>query len=112
MVHHAHQHMLVLGDAEKPCPQRDLSRQIKTVTRHRADGLPQPVRRPAAGINDLPAELGPLGRHHQLLGNPLGRREHRAQALMAAHHIGQRRTQRVDIKPPAQPQRHRHVVNR
>ena len=112
MVHHGHQHMLVVGDAEKPCPQRDLGRQVKTVTRHRADGLTQPACRPSGGINDLPAEVGPLGGHHQLLGYPLGRREQRAQALMAAHHIGQRRTQRVGIKAPAQPQRHRHVVNR
>ena len=29
MVHHAHQHVLVIGDAEKPCPQRDLGRQVK-----------------------------------------------------------------------------------
>ena len=112
MVHRGHQHMLVIGDAEKPCPQRDLGRQVKTVTRRLLDGLTQPARRPAGGINDLPAEVGPLSRHHQLLGYPLGRRKQRAQALMAAHHIGQRRTQRVGIKAPAQPQRHRHVVNR
>ena len=29
MVHHGHQHVLVLGDAEKRCPQRDLGCQIK-----------------------------------------------------------------------------------
>ena len=61
MVHHRHQHVLVLGDAEKPCPQRDLGGQVKRVTRRGADGLIQPVRRPAAGINDLPTEVGPLG---------------------------------------------------
>ena len=69
MVHHGHQHVLVVGDAEKPCPQRDLGGQVKRVTRRGADGLTQPVCRPAAGINDLPAEVGPLGRHHQLLGD-------------------------------------------
>ena len=31
---------------------------------------------------------------------------------MAAHHIGQRRTQRLGIQAPAQPQRRRHVVDR
>ena len=65
-----------------------------------------------AGIHDLPTEVGPLNRHHHLLGDPLGRRKHCAQALMAAHHIGQRRPQRLGIQAPSQPQRHRHVVNR
>ena len=112
MVHHGHQHVLVLGDAEKPCPQRDLGRQIKRVTRRRADVLTQPAFRPAGGINDLPTKLGPLNRGNHLLGCSLGRHEQRAQAFMAAHHIGQRRTQRLGIKAPAQPQRHRHVVDR
>ena len=98
MVHHRHQHVLVVGDAEKPCPQRDLGGQVKRVTRRRADGLTQPACRPAAGINDLPAEVGPLGGHHHLLRDPVGRREQRAQALMAAHHIGQRRTQRLGVE--------------
>ena len=112
MMHHGHQHVLVLGDAEKPCPQRDLSRQIKRATRRGADSLSQPVGRPAAGINDLPAEVGPLNGHHQLLGDALDRHKQCAQALMAAHHIGQRRPQRLGIQAPAQPQRHRHVVDR
>ena len=43
MVRHRHQHMLVVGDTEKPCPQRDLGRQVKRVTRRRVDGLTQPV---------------------------------------------------------------------
>ena len=112
MVHHGHQHMLVLAHAEKCCPQRNLGRQVKTVTRHRADGLTQPAFRPAGGINNSPAEVGPLSRYHQLPRYPLGRRKQCAQTLVAAHHIGQRRTQRLDIKAPVQPQRHRHVVNR
>ena len=69
--------------------------------------------RPSGGIDDLPTEIGPLGRHHQLLA--VCRRvpaNSGAQALVAAHHIVQRRAQRVDIKAPAQPQRHRHVVDR
>ena len=47
-----------------------------------------------------------------LLGHTVGRGEHGAQDLVAPHDIGQRRAQRVDIKAAAQPQRHRHVVNR
>ena len=100
MVHHRHQHVFVIADTEKCCPQRDLRRQVETVTHHRAEGLTQPLGRPAVGIDDLPTEVGPLSRHHQLLRYPLGRREHRAQALVAVHHIGQRRTQRVDIQAP------------
>ncbi len=98
MVHHRHQHMLVVGDAEKPCPQRDLGCQIETVTRHRPDGLTQPVCRPAGGINDLPTQLGPLSRHHHLLRDPLGAANNVRSDLMAAHHIGQRRTQRLGIQ--------------
>ena len=30
MVHHGHQHVLVVGDAEQPRPQRDLGGQIET----------------------------------------------------------------------------------
>ena len=112
MVHRGHQHVLVLGDAEKPCPQRDLGCQVKTVAGRGVDGLTQSASRPTGGINNVPAQIGPLDRHHQLPGYPLDRREQRAQALMAAPHIGQRRTQRVDVKAPAQPQRHRQVVNR
>ena len=40
--------------------------------------------------------IGPLRRHHQLLRYPVGRGEQRAQAFMAADHVGQRRTQRVE----------------
>ena len=97
---------------EKPCPQGDLGCQIERVTRRGVDGLIQPARRPAGGIDDVPAEVGPLGRHHQLPRYSLDRGEQRAQALLAAHHIAQRRTQRLGIKPPTQPQRHRHVVDR
>ena len=112
MVHHAHQHVLILANMKKPRPQRNLSRKVKRMLRSFLDGLTQTGFRPAGGINDLPAELGLLGRHHQLPGYPLDRREQRAQALVAVHHIGQRRTQRLRIKTPAQPQCHRHVVNR
>ena len=112
MVCHTHQYMIVVGDAEKLCPQRDLGGQVKGVTAGLSDGLSEVVLRPSGGIDDIPTEFGPLGGHHYLLGNPLGRRDQRAQALVAPHHVGQRGDQRVDIEASAQPQRHRHVVNR
>ncbi|VBA45493.1 hypothetical protein LAUMK13_05485 [Mycobacterium innocens] len=112
MVHHHHQYVLVVGEAEQPRPQRDLGRQVEPMTRHRADSLTQPVCRPAGGINDLPTEADPLGGHHQLLGCSLGCGEQGAQAFLAGHHIGQRDTQRLGIQPAAQPQRRRHVVHR
>ena len=101
MVHHGHQHMLILGDTEKPRPQRNLGCQIKRVTRHVVDGLTQPAIRPAGGINDGPPEVGPFSRHHHLPRYPLARHHQRAQTLLATHHIAQRRTQRVGIQPPA-----------
>ena len=112
MVRHGHQHVFVVADAEKPCLHGDLGRQVKRVTRHGGDGLTQLGFRPAGGIDDGPTKVGPLGGDHDLLGYALGRRKQRAQALMSAHHIGQRRTQRLGIQPPPQPEIHRHVVSR
>ena len=112
MVHHTHQHVFVVCNAEKPCPQRDLGRQIKRVTRRLLDGLSQPACRPSAGINDIPAEVGLFGRNDQLLRYALGCRDERTQALMTVHHIGHRRAERVGIELATHPQRHRHVVNR
>ena len=113
MVHHRHQHMLILGDTEKPCPQRDLGRQIEacnataasTASRSRLSGHPlasttcHPNSARSAGITSC-------------CGIPSGATNSGAQALMAAHHIGQRRPQRLGIQAPTQPQRHRHVVDR
>ncbi len=101
MVHHRHQHMLVIADAEKPRPQRDLGGQVERVTR-RGARWPRSSRlagQPLASTT-CPPEVGPLSRHHHLLGYPLDRREQRAQALVAAHHIGQRRPQRLGIQRP------------
>ena len=62
-----------------------------SVFREKADSPAlQPVVRPADGIHHLPAEVGSLSQHHLLLRYPLGRDKQRAQALMTAHHIGQR----------------------
>ena len=55
------------------------------------------------GIGDLPAEVGSLAGDNHLLRCSLDRHKHRAQAFMAVHHIGQRRTQRVGIKRTADP---------
>ncbi|GAA4294985.1 hypothetical protein GCM10023161_45100 [Mycobacterium paraffinicum] len=112
MVHHADQHVIIVGDPEKPCPQRYLGCQVKRVSRRLLDGLNQPARRPSGGLDDLPAHVGPLDGHDPLLGYAVRCGDQRAQALMACDHVGQRRTQRVDIEVPAQPQCHRHVVNR
>ena len=53
MVHHAHQHVLVIGDAEKPCPQRDLGCQIKRVTR-RVARWPPPAGPPTTRWHQRP----------------------------------------------------------
>ena len=64
--------MLVLADAEDPGPQGNLGGQIKRLTHRALDGLLQLCGRPASGINDVPAEVGPLDGHYQLLGIPSG----------------------------------------
>ncbi len=91
VVHHGHQHVFVVGDAEKPCPQRNLGGQIERVTHRRVDGLLQPGFRPAGGIDDLPTEVGLLDRDNHLFGYPVDRREEGAQGLLAGYHIGERR---------------------
>ena len=114
MVHHRNQHVLVLAEAEKRCPQRDLVGKIEAVARRRADGLIQPAGRPPAGVNDVPAAMirSPLWRQYQLLRDPVWRREQGAQAFVPVDHVGQRRTERVDVEAPAQPHRGGHVVDR
>ena len=96
-MHHRRQHMLVLADPENPCPQRNLARQIERVARHFLDGILQSAFRPAGGIDDIPAEIGPLNRDHHLLRCAPRRDEHRAQALVAAHHVAQRATQGAGV---------------
>ena len=111
-MHHRHQHVLVVADPEKHCPQGNFAGEVKRVTRRGADGLVQAARRPSGRIDDVPAELGPIGRHYHLLGNPVRGDKQRAQALVTGHHVGQRGSKRLGIKLPAQPQRRRDVVNR
>nr|VTP03515.1 hypothetical protein BIN_B_05108 [Mycobacterium riyadhense] len=104
--------MFPLAYPEKPRPQRDLGCQVERVTRLLRYRLVQLRFRPAAGIDDLPADICLLGRHDHLLGYPFNGRNDGAQALMAAHHIGHRRRQRNRIKLPTQLQRPHHVVDR
>ena len=54
MVHHRHQHVLVVGDAEKPCPQRDLGwpDQTRNAPRRR---WPRPAGSPASRWHRRPA---------------------------------------------------------
>jgi hypothetical protein len=111
VVDHGDQHVFLVADSEKPCLHWDLGCQVEGVAGRSVDGLLQPLGRPCGGVDDLPAEVRPLDRHDQLLRDSVGRREQRAQALMASHHVGQRRAQRILIDPPAEPQRHRHVVD-
>nr|CRL67685.1 hypothetical protein CPGR_00544 [Mycolicibacterium malmesburyense] len=112
MVNHHHQHMLITSNREKPRTQRNLSSQIKRMTRRRIHRIRQPPSRPTRSINNLKPHPRPLNRHHHLPRHPINSRKHRAQTLMTTHHIAQSRTQRPNIKTPTQPQRHRHVVNR
>ena len=112
VVRHGHQHVFIVGDAEKPRPHGDLGRQVEWATDLGVDGLTQPAVRPSGAINESPTEIRALGGHHHLPRYPLNRREQRAQALLALHHIGQRRAQCVGIEVPGQPQRHRQVVGR
>ena len=93
VMHDRHQHVLVLADGGKVlCPQWALGGQVET-------GDASPRRRPHSSRSVRPA-----GRHQlhpsrsrpaqqattSCWGTPSGSGEHRAQALVAAHHIDQR----------------------
>ncbi|VBA38872.1 hypothetical protein LAUMK136_02683 [Mycobacterium attenuatum] len=112
VVHHNHQYMFLVADSEKPCFQRDFGLQVKGVVSRVHNGLGQPGRRPARCIDQLPAEIGLSCKENQLPRYPVDCRKHRAQAFVAAHHVGHGRMERGDIKVPGQPQRHRPVVDR
>ncbi|CAG6933442.1 hypothetical protein PICSAR120_04300 [Mycobacterium avium subsp. paratuberculosis] len=112
MMHHRHQQMLLRATPQKHCTQRNFSSQVKGMPGGVADGVIHSGRRPATGVDDLPADVGTVGRQHHLGGRPVGRGEHRAQALVPGHDIMQCGAQRADVHRPVQPQRGHHVVHR
>ena len=112
VMRYGHHHMFVIGDPEKPCLHGDLCGQIKGMARHCADRLIQLGARPAAGVDDIPAKVGVLRGNHHLLRDAVDGGERGAKALMSAHHIGQRRSQRLSIERAVQAQPERHVVRR
>ncbi|CKR39531.1 Uncharacterised protein [Mycobacterium tuberculosis] len=77
MVCNRHQHMFVVGDPEKPRPQRYLGCQIEAVARRLLDGPLQPVSRPCGGIDDVAAKICPPRFDDQLPRDPVDRRKHR-----------------------------------
>jgi hypothetical protein len=112
MVHHGNQEVFVVRRAEKTCPHRDLRTQVEDVLPCGADALGQMRRRPATGIDHIPADLGLFDGDDGLLRCPVPHREHGPQALVPGDHVGQRRPQRAGVEPATQPQGNRHVVHR
>ena len=111
MVHHGHQHVLV--PATRKSRARNGISAARSNGRRAAARRPPPAGLPASRWHQRPASRSrPAQPAPPAAADPLDRREQRAQTLLAAHHIGQRRPQRLGIQAPAQPQRHRHVVNR
>ena len=106
------QHVLVVGQAEKACPQGNLAGQVKSVPCRGLERGLQLLRCPPAGIDDIPAEFGALRGHHHLTWNAVGCGEQGAQTFVASHHVGQRLIHGVDVQHAADPERSRHVVNR
>ncbi|GKU40436.1 hypothetical protein NJB14192_24230 [Mycobacterium montefiorense] len=93
VVHDSHQHVRVFVNAQERGPQWEFGGQIEWVA-HR--GVDCPVKSgcgPVAGIDYLPTEFGPIGRHHHLLGYAVGSHEHCSQTLMPCHHVDQRGSQ-------------------
>ncbi|SHW57941.1 Uncharacterised protein [Mycobacteroides abscessus subsp. abscessus] len=112
VMHHGHQQVLVSGKPEQAGAHRDFGRQVEHVLRgftHCGGAL---LVGPGGGVDDIPAELHLVGGQDHLPGCAIRRREHGPQALVPAHHVGQRRTQRLGIEATLQPEQHRHVVKR
>jgi hypothetical protein len=111
VVHHGHQHVIVVGYPEEGGVERNLGGQIERVTGRCTHAAVEPIRRPTAGIDCLPTNVDLIDGQYDLRGCAVVRREEGAEAFVAGHYIGQRGAQRVDVKAPAQPQRYRQVVD-
>jgi hypothetical protein len=87
-------------------------RKVETVASHLLDGLGQLQLGPSGGVHRLPPEVAPVGGQQVLLRYPVDRREHGAQALVAAHDVRQSNPQSFGVEWSGQPQCAGAVVNR
>nr|MCF0100224.1 hypothetical protein [Streptomyces sp. MH191] len=107
-MHHHQQDVLIRRHPQQPRPQGYLRRQIKGTHRQPRDS---PLHTRA--LHNGHRQLERLGRRkNPLPGNTRIGGEDRPQHLVAAHHVGQRRTQRLHLQHTGQPHSHRNVVGR
>ena len=108
---HHHQHVLIRAEPQQPRPQRDLRWPGRTARR---TALATASARSASGDlghRQLPAPAHRI-RRTCWYGCPSDGGEDRAQHLVPADHVGQRRLQRRRVQVTRQPHRHRVVVGR
>ena len=110
-MYHRDQHMFVLRDPEKPCPDRDLAVQIEGVSYSCIDGARELLGGPIRGVNLLPPEIGLVGRNDKLPGDTVDLGKDRPQTLVPGCHISQGQAERIDVQS-GDSVHHRHVVNR
>ncbi len=68
-MHHGHQHVLVIGDAEQARPQRDIDGQVEGAACGGLEGVLQSAGRPLRRVDHVPTEIGTRrGDHHLLRG--------------------------------------------
>ncbi|BBY37478.1 hypothetical protein MMAN_16120 [Mycobacterium mantenii] len=112
MVHHNSHHILLGAHRIDLRTNRNLGRQIKPVSGQRH----QLVDHVPLGHRDHGRAAAPphprLGRQHLLHRHPFNLGKYRAQRFVAGDHVIKGRIQRLDIEPPADPKRGRHVVGR
>ncbi|EYF04584.1 Hypothetical protein CAP_4404 [Chondromyces apiculatus DSM 436] len=101
------QHVLRGGQREQRDAQRKLAGEVEPVLRGRPEGLRQVS---LGGEGDGQREAGFPGGQDQLAGGVVDLGEHRPQALVAGHHVAERRFQRRAIQRPGEAERHRDVV--
>ncbi len=105
VVHHQGQHMPVRAEREQLGAQREFGGQVEAGGGARGERRVQ-FRR--VGAAHRQGDGG--GREHDLPRRPVHLRVHRAQRLVAGHHVGERGPQGVPVERAVQPQHERHVV--
>ncbi|NQE72583.1 hypothetical protein NG2371_07072 [Nocardia gamkensis] len=111
VMHHHREHIRVghSVDLDEHGPQRHLCRHVERSGRQGVDAARH------VGLGQHPGsevQLDLRGGQHHLHRTVRGLRIHRAQHLVPAHHVVQRRTQRGHIQRTGQPQGERQIVSR
>ena len=108
MVHHHHEHMLVLADPNQSNSQRNIGHDVEA----RACDVGDQLHDVALVVRENRSQIRQCRFHveDRLHRSVVGQREHRAQRLVSTEHVGDGRVHRIDIERAAQAHGERDVV--